>query len=155
MEFEKIIKEHSNKLFNVIYGMIGDYDDASDVTQNAFFLAYRAFPKFRGDAEVYTWLYSIAKNECRKYFNKKKLRSIISLGFEPENSEPESDADTKLMIHKTVAKLPLEYREPIVLKYFNDMSYEEIAKTLKVPIGTVRSRLARGRTILETKLKVR
>ncbi len=155
MEFEKVIKDHSRRLFNMVYGMIGNYDDASDITQDALFLAYKAFPKFRGEAGIYTWLYRIAKNECRKHFYKKKLHTILSLRVEIHNSGIDNDIDSKLRVRKAVASLPFEYRESITLKYFNSMSYQEIADTLQVPIGTVRSRLARGRAVLEKKLKVR
>jgi RNA polymerase sigma-70 factor (ECF subfamily) len=137
----------------MVYGIIGDYDDASDVTQDVFFLAYKGFSKFRGESGIYTWLYKIAKNECRKYLYKKRLHTFFSLRAGTKAAD--CDDDSKMSVREAVASLQFEYRIPIVLKYFNNMSYQEIAETMKIPIGTVRSRLARGRKILEEKLKVR
>jgi len=139
----------------MVYGMVGNYDDAGDITQDTLFLAYKSFPKFKGESEVYTWLYMIAKNECRKHFHKKRLHTFLSLRVETANPGTNCDIDSQIRVRKAVASLPFEYREPIVLKYFNNMSYQEIADTMKVPIGTIRSRLARGREVLERKLKVR
>lgn len=153
MRFEEVVSMHSEKLFNFVFGMIGNYDDASDITQEVFVLAFRGYEKFRGECAVYSWLYRIAKNECYKYFNKRKF-SHLRLEPEIPDPAPEPQIELKLKIQKLVSSLPEEYREPIVLKYFNEMSYEEIAKTIDVPVGTVRSRLARGKEMLEKKLNL-
>ncbi|MDD5529684.1 MAG: RNA polymerase sigma factor [bacterium] len=153
MQFEEVVTMYSDKLFNMAFGFTGNYDDASDITQEALFLAYKSFSKFRGDSNVYTWLYRIAKNECYKHFNKNKT-SLLPLNAEMIK-EAVPDVENKLRIQKLISTLPVEYREPIVLKYYNDMPYEEIANTIGVPIGTVRSRLARGKEMLEKKLNLR
>lgn len=153
MRFEEVVNMYSEKLFNFVFGMIGNYDDASDVAQETLFLAYKAYQRFRGDCAVYTWLYKIAKNECYKYFNKRKTMPL-HLETEMPDTSTETQTELKLKIQKIVASLPQEYREPIVLKYFNEMSYEEIAETINTPIGTVRSRLARGKEMMQKKLNL-
>jgi RNA polymerase sigma-70 factor (ECF subfamily) len=157
MKFEEVVTEHSRRLFNMVYGMVGQYDDASDITQDALCLAYKAFPKFRGESGVYTWLYTIAKNECRKHFNKKKRWGFLSLQDEilPPPPGNDCDIDSKLSVRKAIAALPFDFREPIVLKYFDRMSYQEIADTMRTPVGTVRSRLARAREMLQKTLQIR
>lgn len=154
MQFEEVVTMYSEKLFNMVFGFTGNYDDASDITQEALFLAYKNFSKFRGDSNIYTWLYRIAKNECYKHFNKNKS-PLLSLNPETLKGTAEPDIEAKLKLQKLISSLPIEYREPIVLKYYNDMAYDEIANTIGVPVGTIRSRLARGKEMLEKKLTLR
>ena len=153
MNFEEVVSMYSEKLFNMVLGITGNYHDASDITQDTLFLAYKNFNKFRGDSNIYTWLYRIAKNECYRHFNKNKS-PLFPLNAEIIKETSESDVENKLKIQKLIADLPIEYREPIVLKYFNNMAYEEMADTMGVPIGTIRSRLARGKEMLGKKLNL-
>jgi|Deesub1362A_J573_1020465.scaffolds.fasta_scaffold17078_2 RNA polymerase sigma-70 factor (ECF subfamily) len=153
MDFSEIINQYGKKLFNMIYGMVGDVEEANDITQDTLVIAYKHRSQFRGEAGIYTWLYRIAINECKKYFwKKKKEKILLPLRF-PHKEEEDCDLDTKIAVKEAVQGLSIKYRIPIVLKYFNNMNYEEIAETMNIPVGTVRSRLARGRKVLEEKLK--
>jgi RNA polymerase sigma-70 factor (ECF subfamily) len=166
--FEEIVKKYDKRLFNTIYWMIGDYEEAQDITQETFLLIYKALPKFRGESDVFTWIYRIAVNQCKRFRRKQKTRKFFSLDekrMEVESTwsgdlgiekNPVKGAEWREMsriLREKVSSLPEYYKEAMILRYFYGYSYEEIGKTLKIPLGTVRSRLARGRKELMEKLK--
>jgi RNA polymerase sigma-70 factor (ECF subfamily) len=155
MDLTEVITKYGKRLFNMIYGLVGNVEEANDITQDTLVIAYKHRFQFRGEAGIYTWLYKIAINECKKYFwRKKKEKILLPLKFPHKEEEEDCDLETKIAVNEAVQGLKIKYRIPIVLRYFNNMSYEEIAKTMNIPVGTVRSRLARGRKILEEKLKI-
>ena len=163
--FDEIVKRYDKRLFNTIYWMVGNYEEAQDLTQDTFLLIHKALPKFRGESDIYTWIYRIAVNQCKRFRRKQKMRKFFSLDEKAKEVEsldrvgeksPEVGAEWNEMsqiLHKKVALLPQHYREAMILRYFQGLSYEEISETLKIPLGTVRSRLSRGRMDLLRKMK--
>jgi len=166
LNFEAIVVKYDKRLFNMIYRMLGDYEEAQDLTQEAFLLAYKSFSKFRGESDVYTWLYQIGLNLCRKFYRRRRLAQLFRLKKEKEFiknylslenlSSIESTVKENLLrnlIQERVRGLPNKYKEAIILRYYQNLSYEEMAKILKLSLGTIKSRLARGRSILEKRIK--
>lgn len=167
--FENIITENENKIFNTIFSFIGDYEDALDLTQETFVYAFRNVRKFRQESSMSTWLYTIAINLCRKNYNRKKrFTSVFSYSLDdPEITSnvmncvsQDQSADEILvtgeeqkLIHQAISSLPKKYRAVIILKYLQDLSYDEIAQIVGCNVGTVKSRLSRAKEKLKTMLK--
>ncbi len=164
IEFDQIVQRYDKRLFNLLFRLSGDYDLAQDLAQEVFLIAYKEYSKFRGESDFFTWLYRIAVNHHRRYLRKQKVRSFFGLGErmpEEEVSDPgaleqmeniEKISQDKI-IRQAVAELPVEFKETVVLYYFEDQACDDIAKILNCSPGTIKSRLWRGRQILAQKLK--
>lgn len=163
IEFDQIVQRYDKRLFNLLFRLTGDYDLAQDLAQEVFLIAYKEHYKFRGESDFFTWLYRIAVNHHRRHLRKQKIKSFFGLGErtpEEEVSDPgaleqmekiEKTSQNK-MVREAVAALPEEFRETVVLYYFEDQACEDIARILDCSPGTVKSRLWRGRQILGQKL---
>ena len=169
--FDAIFDLYYRKVFNVIYRLVGDPDDAEDLTQETFVNAYRAYGRFRGDSQVYTWLYRIAVNVCKNRFKQERRASRVRMDSldEPvpgEDGPMQRDVpddslnpyravesgELKSVIHGAIQELPPEYRVPIVLRELRELSYAEIAEVMGIPVDTVKTRIFRARGLLRTKL---
>jgi len=165
--FDVLVVRHQRKMFNVAYRMLGNYDDAADVTQEAFVAAYKAIGTFKTEAKFSTWLYSItvnhAKNRLKQTRGRKEHERLSPA--ETENLElescPRSDEnpyaimeqkEKDALVHQCIASLDDEYREVLILRDIQGLSYEEIRGILNIPEGTVKSRLARAREALKNGL---
>lgn len=152
--FEALIRPHQTALYRLALSVTANVDDAEDVFQETVVQVYRAINKFRGESSFSTWLYRIALNagrnwvrsQCRaaseRYINKSAAFAVEYF------SSPEDDLITREQRHlvqKALISLPDHYRDAIVLRHYENLSYEQIASILGVPVGTVRSRLAEGR----------
>lgn len=157
--FGTLVERHQKKMLNMAYRMIGDYEESCDVVQEAFLSAYRAISKFRGEAKFSTWLYGIALNHARNRLQQQKTRSHheeISIN-DPRDKMDESlsvleqlekkDRDEK--IQECIRALDGEQREVLVLRDIQGCTYDEISDMLKLPDGTVKSRLFRARNALK------
>jgi len=159
--FEILIRRHEKTIFNLVYRMLGDYDEAAEVSQEAFLSAYRAIGTFRGDSNFSTWLYRIALNHAttrRKTLNTRQQRNVSMETTEPVSDPQPGPAETmeKKEIRERVQQA-LNSLEPddatvILLRDLQDMPYEEVARVLEIPIGTVKSRLHRARQALNAEL---
>jgi len=159
--FEILVRRHEKVIFNLVYRMLGDYDDAAETAQEVFLSAYRAIGKFRGEANFSTWLYRIAINHAntrRKTVNARQHRLVPI-------DEAELVSETQLGPAETLEKKEIRERvqqalnelEPedatvILLRDLQDSPYEEVARVLNVPVGTVKSRLHRARQALKSRL---
>jgi RNA polymerase sigma-70 factor (ECF subfamily) len=162
-DFEDLVALYDRRLFNVLYGLTGDYHDALDLTEEAFISAMRAYPRFRGDADPFTWLYRIAVNVFKKRYKKYARRS--ELWREHQEREPTTAVDRRTperavlaeeragLVREAIAELPTVFREAITLRYIDEMSYEAIAAALGCSVGTVKSRIARGKALLAEALE--
>jgi RNA polymerase sigma-70 factor, ECF subfamily len=167
--FDKIVGENESKIFNAIYSFVGDYDDALDLTQETFIHAFRHLHSFRQESSISTWIYTIAMNVCKKSHNKRKK---ISLVFTDSIDDPKTNSyamnqtlqdqsveenieidEEQLFIRQEISSLPKKYKTVIILKYLQDLSYEEIAEIVGCNVGTVKSRLSRAKEKLKPKLK--
>jgi len=159
--FETLIRRHQKTIFNLVYRMLGDYDEAAEISQEAFLSAYRAIGNFRGEANFSTWLYRIALNHAttrRKSMNTRQQRNLPIDNTEPVSDPHPGPAETmeKKEIRERVQQA-LNSLEPddatvILLRDLQDVPYEEVARVLEIPVGTVKSRLHRARQALKSEL---
>jgi RNA polymerase sigma-70 factor (ECF subfamily) len=167
--FELLVEKYQRKLARLLSRFVRDPGEVEDVTQEAFIKAYRALPSFRGDSAFYTWLYRIGINTAKNYLVAMGRRAPTSTEVEAEEAEgqeggellrdintPESLLLTKEIggtVNAAIEALPEELRSAIQLRELEGMSYEEIAKLMDCPIGTVRSRIFRAREAIAERLK--
>jgi RNA polymerase sigma-70 factor (ECF subfamily) len=167
--FELLVEKYQRKLGRLLSRFVRDPGEVEDVTQEAFIKAYRALPSFRGDSAFYTWLYRIGINTAKNYLVAMGRRAPTSTEVEAEEAEgqeggellrdintPESLLLTKEIggtVNAAIEALPEELRSAIQLRELEGMSYEEIAKLMDCPIGTVRSRIFRAREAIAQRLK--
>jgi len=171
--FEQLVKRHYTRAYQVAYSVLNNIEDAEEVTQDAFYRVSRALPNFRGDAKFTTWLHLIVINLARNKFRWNKIRGIgsnFSLDAPLENAKGDGEmtvdvADEKLPpdqqlafdelkndTRKAMSELPPAYREAVILRNIKNLTYEEIAELLDCKVGTVKSRIARGRELLRESL---
>lgn len=146
-EWEKIYNEESEYIYRFIYGMVYNQDDANEILQETFYRAIRHGKK--GVKNMRAYLIRIARNIIYDNWRKRKKEEEEMREVE----KGESDTNLKIDIEKAIKNLNPEYREVFVLKEINGLNYEEIAVQLKIPVGTVKSRLNRARLELREKLR--
>jgi RNA polymerase sigma-70 factor (ECF subfamily) len=167
--FELLVEKYQRKLGRLLARFIRDPAEVEDVTQEAFIKAYRALPAFRGDSAFYTWLYRIGINTAKNYLMALGRRAPTSTEVEAEDAEgfedgeqlrdintPESlllSAEIAQTVNATIDELPEELRTAIQLREIEGMSYEDIARIMDCPIGTVRSRIFRAREAIAERLR--
>ena len=156
--FSLLVKRHETRVYNVCLRILGNREDARDATQEAFLTAIRKLSQFRGDAAFTTWLHRVAVNTCYDALRKRKRQPMLHLVAdddrqgEAEPGPPEPDPADALAagmdVARALSKVPEDYRIALVLADVRDLPYEEIARVLDVPLGTVKSRVHRGRIAL-------
>lgn len=166
--FEQIVRHYSGMVFALAARLVGPWE-AEEVVQETFLRAWRGLEKFRGDASLKTWLYTIALNRARaRQGTLARMRKVFASprsseddqpwpGDEPPDlsASPEEQAvalEQRASLRKAIRNLPEEFRHAVVLRDLEGLSYDDIARVLSVPIGTVRSRIARGRAALVEEL---
>ncbi len=162
--FEFLVRKYQNKVGNLIFKIVGDSSVIDDLTQEVFLKVFESLKDYRFGSAVYTWIYRITVNVCIDEIRKRQRHRVLSLSevigqnpkAEPSYSPVEKSAERKELreiIEKAVLKLPIEYKTALILREFEDLQYEEIAKILKVSVGTVKSRIFRARKLLAEHLK--
>lgn len=164
--FEILVQRFKNPLTNYVYRFLGDYDSCVDVVQEAFIKVYRYKDNYSSVAKFSTWIYTIAGNLARTEYQRRRRKNFFSINnfgeeeksFDiPDNSyRPDDVTDSNIkneIIQKALLKVKDTYREAVILRDIQDLSYEEIAEILKIEVGTVKSRINRGRTELQKYLK--
>ena len=164
--FGEIVRRWDRKIFALCFGMLGREDDARDAAQEAFIAAYRNLAGFRGDAKVSSWLHRIAVNQCLT--TKRRQRSRAEDLIDDENGEEErvfvasplnsparriEKTERMNLVRQAVTTLPSELRQVIVMKEFEEMTFQEISDTLELPLSTVKSRLYTALKQLRMKLE--
>jgi RNA polymerase sigma-70 factor (ECF subfamily) len=158
--FSTLLARHEDRIFALAYRMTGSRSDALDATQDAFILAFRRAASFRGEAAFSTWLYRIAINACKDLLRKKAREAARVSAEEPrEEADPhlpvEEDVALRMDVAQALSQLSDEYREAVVLHDIGGVPYEDIAAITDVAIGTVKSRISRGRRQLAKLLEHR
>jgi len=166
--FEGLVMANQKNVYNLALKMTRNEDDALDLSQEAFIKAFRQLGNFRGDSRFSVWLYRLTYNLCVDFLRKKPKTNVISLNYEDESGDtapleipdlrnlPEDNAlrnEMRKNITDSIKELPAKHREVIAMREITGMSYEEIALTLNINVGTVKSRLARARLSLIEILK--
>jgi RNA polymerase sigma-70 factor (ECF subfamily) len=167
--FSRLVEKYRRKIYNLAYGMLGNREDALDMTQEAFLKAYRSLAGFRGGSDFYTWLYRITYNQVIDHYrkegrkqhveyddtyvhpNEESIRTSPSSHFQPGKALAEKEL--RRVIMDAIQSLPKPQRAVIVLREIEGLSYEEIAASLGVRKGTVMSRLHYARQRLQEILR--
>lgn len=160
--YRLLVERYQEKIRNLLFSIFHDRDFIDDLAQEVFIKAYQALPTFRFESSFYTWLYKIAVNKSRDELRKKKLRRFFSfqnldeginneinirLSVSPENR------DTQEIVSLGLQTLPEKFKTAVILKDIEGLPYEEIAKIMNCELGTVKSRISRGRAMLRKALK--
>ncbi|MCL6474306.1 MAG: sigma-70 family RNA polymerase sigma factor [Firmicutes bacterium] len=162
--FDELVRRYEKQAYNLAYRLSGNYDDASDVVVEAFVRVFQGLHTFRGEANFGTWLHRVVVNTFLDMRKRSKGRHNVSLEeqleldgdtltrqIEDTSPGPEElveQEEREEVLQKAIAQLPPERRILIVLYHFENLSYEEIAQMLNLPVGTVKSRLNRARLAL-------
>jgi RNA polymerase sigma-70 factor (ECF subfamily) len=149
--FDELVRRHRDRLWAVAIRTLGDREEAADALQDALVSAFRNADKFRGDAAVTTWLHRIVMNACFDRIRRRRTHPTVDLP-ETDAPAPYVDTDMTLDVHSALAKLPVDQRAAIVLVDMEGFSVADAASVLDTPIGTVKSRCARGRARLAVML---
>jgi RNA polymerase sigma-70 factor (ECF subfamily) len=152
--FGEIVRRWERRIFALAFGMLGREEDARDATQETFLAAYRNLRAFRGEARVSSWLHRIAVNQCITRQRRAKVRSESPLDEEEEKHAGSFSApiqyspsrvvetrETTAAVRKAVNSLPIDLRQVVVMKEFEELTFQEIADALDLPLSTVKSRL--------------
>ncbi len=161
--FSLLVQRYQRRVFNLIFRMLQDYEEASEVTQEAFLAAWQGLPAFRGEARFSTWLYRIAYNCAIKQLELRKREQSLHLALQNEQmmenrNTVEKDAcleilENQELLQEHLSQLPVKYRIVLVLRHLQDMTYEEMAEVLTMPIGTIKTHLFRARNLLKERLQ--
>lgn len=156
-KLEELMNIYSKKIFKLFYYSIGDKEEAKDLLQDVFFKVYKGLPRFKGGSSPYTWIYRIAINTLRTYIRKQKFKRFFSFEKIPEEIHPGYDPPTtpSLILYEALKKMPLDFKEVILLYYYEEYGIKEISEILGIPEGTVKSRLFRGREFIKNYLEKR
>lgn len=163
MDFDSLVDAYQKPIYNLVYRLLGDREEAADVTQETFVAAYRGWKSFRGESAEYTWLYRIAVNLCKNRFRQRDRRQRYegpslddaSLADDQHADGPDGIVERKQlkeMIEQAISGLPDDYRIVAVLRDLRGLSYAEIAAVTDLSIDVVKTRLARARNMLRKKL---
>lgn len=168
--FDELVARHYGHAYQIAYGTLGNREDAEEVVQDTFLRIHRALPAFRGDSEFSTWMYRIVINLCNNKFRWNRIRGCkvtdsidaplnlpgkynTTLKIEiPDRQMPPDKQyvfdETNRRLHEAMQRLPESYREAVLLRNVKQLDYEQIARILNCAIGTVKSRISRGRDLL-------
>jgi RNA polymerase sigma-70 factor, ECF subfamily len=167
--FARIIEKYRDKTFNYVYSQVKDYDEALDITQEIFIMTMEALRSFRRESKFSTWFYSIMVNYCKNYRKKNSRYNLVSINSSrgddeydlqlPDTREnPENEVimnDSLRIVREEIQSLPDDYREILLLRDIEGLSYNEIADILKISLSNVKVRIHRGREFLKNRLLAR
>ena len=165
--FGEIVRRWERRIFALAYGMLDSSEDARDATQETFFSAFRNLRGFRGEAKVSSWLHRIAVNQCITRQRRAKVRKESALEGEaeavataaytaPATASPARAAESRQrteLVRRAVQALPAELRQVVVMKEFEELTFQEIAEALDLPLSTVKSRLYTALRQLQMRLR--
>jgi len=161
--FALLVRRYQRRIFNLSLGMLKDYDDASESTQEAFVAAWQELPGLRDKARFSTWLYRIAYHCCLRQLERRKRERALQTVMQAEqilegiNKEKQVEDALELrerqaIVREQMKQLPARYRMVLMLRHLQEMSYEEIAEVLTMPVGTVKTHIFRARNLLKERL---
>ncbi|GIV16383.1 MAG: RNA polymerase sigma-H factor [Armatimonadota bacterium] len=143
--FAQLLRRYRNPIVNLAYQLLGDRDEAEDVAQETFVQAFLHLNRFRGQSSLFTWLYRIAVNACRMRQRKHRPLPLSDVQHPEDAGFDERAWVLKQQVDEVLCRLPDPLREVLILREMHELSYEEIAQVLQIPVGTVRSRLFAAR----------
>jgi RNA polymerase sigma-70 factor (ECF subfamily) len=159
--FALLVQRHQRRVFTMVLRMLKDYNEASEITQEAFLAAWLGLPSFRGEARFATWLYRIAYNCALKQLERRKRERSLQAAIVAEqilekvNKQGEDILELRArqaIVREQLEKLPTKYHIVLILRHLQEMTYEEIADILTMPMGTIKTHLFRARHLLKERL---
>jgi RNA polymerase sigma-70 factor (ECF subfamily) len=161
--FAILVQRHQRRVFNLSLRLVQDYDEASEITQEAFLSAWQGLPAFRGEARFSTWLYRIAYHCGIRQLEKRKREMALQEAMQEEQRiqihAQEKDLEDiverheqRALLRLSLEQLPARYRLILILRDFQEMTYQEMASKLALPIGTIKTHLFRARHLLKQRL---
>lgn len=158
--FAELVRRYERQIFSMAYRLAGDYDEAADMAQEAFLRIYRILDRYDPQKKFFSWMYRVAQNSCLNALAKRPA-NVIPVERAEEYmadvpaAEPEQNYLNREMrehIDQAIAQLPDNYRDVVYLRYVEDLSYQQIAENLNLPVSTVETRLFRGKKQLQKNL---
>ena len=157
--FEELIRQYEKKVYTLCFRMCGNSEDAEEAAQDAFLALWRGIDRFRQESSLSTWIYRLATNACIDTLRRRKKQSgSVSLDDEelfvdavdtsPQPQETVEHRETQKLLQEGLSALPEEYRKVLILREIEGLSYTEIAESASIELGTVKSRISRGRSLL-------
>jgi len=154
--FSSLVRRHERRVYNLCYRMLGKEEDARDAAQDAFITALRKLSSFRGEAQFTTWLHRVTVNACYDVLRRKRREPMLEPAREEDEPEPPGPASpdhadsavAAVDVQRALVRVPQEFRAVLILHDVQDLAYDDIAEALGIPVGTVKSRLHRGRVAL-------
>lgn len=156
--FQELVDRYKDRLVNVLFRMLNERNEAEDLVQETFLRVYKHRQEYDFTYCLSTWIYTIALNLAKNELRRKKKFKFFSIfdmqakGMELEDTKP-GPQSLKLILNRAIATLPVKYKTAFVLRDVDQLSYEEVAQILEVPLGTVKSRVNRARAILKDELR--
>ncbi len=161
--FSELVSRYEKQIFSLAYRLCGDYDEAADLAQEAFVRIYKVLDKYDTDKKFFSWMYRVAYNTCINTLNKRpkntvpveNIGEVVSENEVDNTNNPENqyaNLELKKQIEAAIDSLSDNYRDVVYLKYIEELSYQQIADTLNLPLSTVETRLFRGKKQLQAKL---
>ena len=154
--FEQLVAAYRNQVFRLALRMCGNEADADEVAQEAFLSAWKGLPNFRGESRFSTWLYQLTTHAAIDLLRREKRQAaaedideITAADDGPSPQQQVERTETQREIRSALMQLPEEYRQVLLLRFMQELSYEEIGRALKLPVGTVKSRLNRAKAQLK------
>lgn len=164
--FDIIVARYRDRLLNFVFRFLGDRETAEDIVQETFLRVYKNRKEYKVLASFSTWIFTIAGNLAKSELGRRKRWRFTSIDWDDQNErrvelpdeswQPDELAETSIandLIQRAIDSLPVKYRQVVILRDVEGMSYQEISKIVKVPVGTVKSRVNRGRLKLQARLK--
>ena len=165
--FDELVARYDKRVLSTAFGLLSDYHDACDASQEVFLRVYKSLSSFKGGSSFSTWIYRITVNICNDFLRKRKSQGVtISIDANDEDTPITEIPDTAAtpheqaerselsdMVRKEISRLPEEYRTALTLCEIDGLSYDKIAEILKCPVGTVKSRINRAKKTLRKNLE--
>lgn len=157
--FEELIRQYEKKVYTLCFRMCGNSEDAEEAAQDAFLALWRGIDRFRQESSLSTWIYRLATNACIDTLRRRKKQSgsvslddeelfVDAVGTSPQPQETVEHRETQKLLQEGLSALPEEYRKVLILREIEGLSYTEIAESASIELGTVKSRISRGRSLL-------
>ena len=144
--FQEIVRDYSERVWWHVRRWVGSHEDADDLVQDIFLKIWNALPSFRGEAQLYTWVYRIATNEALNHLRREKVRAALRMSSLDDEMERRIEHDpyfngdaAERALSKAVAKLPAKQRQVFILRYYDDMSYEDMSAILGTSQGALKA----------------
>lgn len=151
-QFRILVEKYQNPVFRVIYKIVGDYEDAKELTQDVFVKTFESIRQYNSGHKFFSWIYRIAINNALLFVKRKKsFLPIEEIPYQIAEQMPDYEGRDHLLA-QSISELAENYKTVIILKYYSDLSYADIAEMLEIPEKTVKSRLFDARKILKEKL---